>query len=1620
MFQQRRNTVGLLLVALTCLVVFVAFSQQEDIPAVGTDVYQPAMSAQVTDVYDLEQYFVDQQYTFLPILPPDPDFTLVQSGGEVLPFNWKTFPTEFEDLIAEYENSVPVYPVTIIEDPISRDVVFFNADGKEIYSIPPTKDYNPFAYVESAYPGVFLSSFDSKTAEELRSFYDPARIQIQARLIPQEYVEPYLYVQDRIAAEAAALAASSGGGMTLMRSGYSDSNINFEVIARTNNGARMTIGYPNDFTNRLDVFTCNDLMQYVWVFATKSLSTTGTNEITWVDTNYWVSLGPSVRFYAAGNADLDTDHDGYSDASEIMVYRTSETDSNSRPIRISGTVSYSGIETGTIRVLSTIVSDSWSIAQSVALSGPGVYSNDIGNNQSYWFKAFQDVNSSYARETWEPWGVYSVNSTLITSDTSGLNITMQDQPSLWGAVNYSGSATGNVWVVAVTASDSWNTTYSSMLSWDQGGDPLTGGVQFLTFPASFSIAGIPVSNYWIRAFIDTNYDGSYTEGEIAGQYTSNAIPVSNRVTALNFTLDQDSDADGLPDWWEWQHGTDANNPDSDGDGFTDGDEVNTYGTDPLNKYSVPPLPMLSTSGKYILDAASNRVVLKSVNIGGWLQWEQWMLQYEPALWTNEWGKLYGTATNAADQLEEQTARELIIDNTDLGISLLAISNNGSSGVSIQTNWVNWLTEPNLKFVGGLGNGDWLRFTNVNFGTGVSNLSVSLAVDDTYAGQQIEVHLDATNGTLIGVVTAKSTGPSRSDWAYWCALTEQTIPLTNVTGTHTVYFVGKSTAGDVANVYRFRFWRDPNTKNLFETFRDKYFTTNDLDTIRSLGYNCIRLAFFHNLLEDEAYPYAYKTSGWSRLDWALSECAKRRLWVILDLHSTPGGQNPYHASGLREPFRNRMWSSEYNKDRTEKLWAAIASRYATNPVVAGYDIFNEPDPSRTNSAKTAYQWAFSNSILPMVSRVHQAIRSNDTAHILFLEGNMMYTNMWDDAYWWPVPASNGWTNVVYEFHVYDQTVYGKDGVDDWWFSTQKGICDSMIRCFTRFSEAQQTPVYVGEFAPWDERNTEYWLRQCEANDLHWGHWNYRSWGWDDPTTPTKGRTVWGLDYRSAATTNQKPRLSLDALGTLSNKFAQYDSTNYAANSQLQKVVQNNATRTNAASERCEYYLNTFNAPNAEGSSSGWPWKKVTAVGYQANCWLRDQKARLYVGSGPIVLRCRSREETDGRFEINDGSGCRFSIDVAAAYVTNEVSGGEAEVRLGCVRDEITTVVSNFDTRGIIARLVYDKAGGATNIALSLFAKTGGTNTYGVALFTNSPIAFVPGATLELLVTKTNAVLSYNGSVQGSEAHTNLALDTWMNGAVAFVEAAQAQNGTVQYLELDNLKAARDVAATDNSFQDSFTGYVSGNTLLAEPEHLTTQEYWAPSRKTESYATNGAAFWIAREWAYGGTWMSPRRDYQDDVRLPASPTNVVEARAAYSNFTQGIAKICLMPELFTGEIYGDFAGDALYAEFERQGANVKFTAYRHYAVGGGRALLQTNGAAYVEGRAVSLQASTNTVRLYYGTNLLIDASHGMTNYLAVYTNAAFPHYEFQNWGSTTNAAVVLDDVICRQLGGFTAPE
>jgi outer membrane protein OmpA-like peptidoglycan-associated protein len=90
-----------------------------------------------------------------------------------------------------------------------------------------------------------------------------------------------------------------------------------------------------------------------------------------------------------------------------------------------------------------------------------------------------------------------------------------------------------------------------------------------------------------QALFDVNVGFTYVFTDnvnyyIIPEYKEAYLNLNVGLTFLGKSGPSDTDRDGLTDDYEDQIGTDPNNPDTDGDGLKDGEEVNAYKTDPKN------------------------------------------------------------------------------------------------------------------------------------------------------------------------------------------------------------------------------------------------------------------------------------------------------------------------------------------------------------------------------------------------------------------------------------------------------------------------------------------------------------------------------------------------------------------------------------------------------------------------------------------------------------------------------------------------------------------------------------------------------------------------------------------------------------------------------------------------------------------------------------------------------------------------------------------------------------------------------------------------------------------------------------------------------------------------------
>ena len=496
---------------------------------------------------DVPEAFVEKlrlaQMELTIITPPGMDHPLHQPYG-MMSFDPKGFPEEFlKGLVYDLEAGIPVYTITVQENPKTGEIHFYNGEDAHFFTLQPSEDYDFRWLVSLLRPETYEARFPAEYRADIEYWLDPARIEIELQLIPAEYIETYAAKTfPSLSVKVQSLGGKiRGGGIMLMRLPAADSNIVIQAITTVTNGTKLEIGYPATFTNRLEIFACTDLVAFSWSLSATNLSTTGTNTIWWTDT----ATNLMIRFYAAGNADLDNDSDGLTDAREKYLYHSSPTNIDSDN---DGLVDgFSGV-----------------VATNTYPSGAHTNGGPCVEGELSWFTDANrvDTDDDGMGDGWEV--------------ANGHNPTnWNDPPNVRGTVTYTGRQTGTVWIVAVTNSAAWSTN----------------ALAILATPGAYRIPHLEATNYWIKAWMDSNASGTTNATEARGTYTNSATVITNRVLDIDFTLaDPDDNTNSLPDWWEVKYSGSTTNwngsGDPDGDHYTNLEEYQAD-TDPTNTLSHP-------------------------------------------------------------------------------------------------------------------------------------------------------------------------------------------------------------------------------------------------------------------------------------------------------------------------------------------------------------------------------------------------------------------------------------------------------------------------------------------------------------------------------------------------------------------------------------------------------------------------------------------------------------------------------------------------------------------------------------------------------------------------------------------------------------------------------------------------------------------------------------------------------------------------------------------------------------------------------------------------------------------------------------------------------------------------
>lgn len=315
------------------------------------------------------------------------------------------------------------------------------------------------------------------------------------------------------------------------------------------------------------------------------------------------------------------------------------------------------------------------------------------------------------------------------------------------------------------------------------------------------------------------------------------------------------------------------------------------------------------------------------------------------------------------------------------------------------------------------------------------------------------------------------------------------------------------------------------QSLIDTYRSYWIQESDLDTMKQLGMNVLRVPFYWEdfmRLDGTMKP---DEVAFKHLDWIINESAKRDMYVILDFHGVPGAACPWHSCG--QEGTNHFWSNATYQEWTKQIWVRIATRYNGNPAVAAYDLLNEPLVTMgagENSSQIAQKMSVYNDL-------YQAVRAVDSDHIIVIAAFFD----WYAAY---PPEVYNWSNVIYQVHNY---VF-----DDWFnYNFNQSEINRWIADFERIQREWNVPIYTGEFS-FDYNNLyEQWLMRLNDINVSWTNWSYK----------VRGGGNWGYFNNNIQAI---PDLYNDSQATIAQKWSRFTTNNFNANTDLQDLVARNTT------------------------------------------------------------------------------------------------------------------------------------------------------------------------------------------------------------------------------------------------------------------------------------------------------------------------------------------------------------------------------------------------------------------------------------------------------------------------------
>jgi endoglucanase len=298
----------------------------------------------------------------------------------------------------------------------------------------------------------------------------------------------------------------------------------------------------------------------------------------------------------------------------------------------------------------------------------------------------------------------------------------------------------------------------------------------------------------------------------------------------------------------------------------------------------------------------------------------------------------------------------------------------------------------------------------------------------------------------------------------------------------------------------------------------------INDIAALGYNTIRIPLSNQMVETPIVPQNLAFQGNSGpintdlkglnavqdLQKIVTAAGAAGLKVILDNHRSEAGESAE---------QNGLWyTSAYPSSAWVNDWKTLATMFANNPTVIGFDLRNEPHTPAGVAYASGATWGTGDAntdVRLAYQQAGNAILAQDPSALIFCEGigefpDSAATGGFDSTWWggdlqgvaqFPVTLSSA-GHVVYSAHDYGPSLFQQT-----WFnsSTTSASLDAVWNKFWGYIYAQKTaPVWVGEFGT---DNTAADVQSSTAGSQ--GQW-FSSLIAFIKSNPAMGWTYWALN------------------------------------------------------------------------------------------------------------------------------------------------------------------------------------------------------------------------------------------------------------------------------------------------------------------------------------------------------------------------------------------------------------------------------------------------------------------------------------------------------------------------------